>query len=162
MIDSTRKYSSGSSLVETLIALLVTAIGLLGVLSMQTKAVQLNTGAYHYTQAVILANDMMETLRLYPEVSAAALTTDFDDTAPAETVSACALNNSCSDASETAAWAIGEWKRNIERLLPSGQGAVTYSAAEEIYTIRVQFRVANDGGGDVIYNNPPVTLIARL
>src|SRR5690554_4758659 len=62
---------TGSSLVEVMVALFVLAIGLLGVLAMQAKSMQYNQSAHVYSQAVFLANDMAERLRLDPAAARA-------------------------------------------------------------------------------------------
>ena len=61
-----RKIQSGSSLIEVVVALFVLAIGMLGVLSMQVKSMQFNQSAYYYSQAVYLANEILENMRSSP------------------------------------------------------------------------------------------------
>ena len=55
--------SSGFSLIEVLVALLILLIGLLGVVRMQLLSVQNNQGAYLRTQATYIASDMLDRLR---------------------------------------------------------------------------------------------------
>jgi type IV pilus assembly protein PilV len=62
----------GSSLVEVMIALFVLAIGLLGVLAMQSKSMQYNQSANTYSQAVYIANDIVERIRNNPDPAARA------------------------------------------------------------------------------------------
>ena len=58
-----RSRSTGFSLIEVLVALLVLLIGLLGVVRMQLLSVQNNQGAYLRTQATYIAADMMDRMR---------------------------------------------------------------------------------------------------
>ena len=50
------KKQQGSGLLEVMIGLFVLAIGLLGMSSMQSKALRSNNTAYMYSQAIFLAN----------------------------------------------------------------------------------------------------------
>jgi len=54
---------SGFTLLETLIAVILLSVGLLGVAGMQMKSQQFNRSAYFETQAIIVAHDMLERMR---------------------------------------------------------------------------------------------------
>ncbi|MEH6550499.1 MAG: type IV pilus modification protein PilV [Pseudomonadales bacterium] len=60
-----RKQSSqqGMGLIEVLVALMVLAIGLLGMLNMQSKGLQFNQAGYYRSQALFLAEDIVERMR---------------------------------------------------------------------------------------------------
>lgn len=61
------KYSRrqrGVTLVEILIAILVFSVGLLGLASLQLFSLQANQGAYHRSQAVSLAYEVVDFLRV--------------------------------------------------------------------------------------------------
>ena len=53
----------GISLIEVLVAMVVLAVGLLGLLAMQTRGVQLNQAAYFQSQAMFMAHDIVERMR---------------------------------------------------------------------------------------------------
>lgn len=53
----------GATLIEVLVAMLILAIGLLGLAGLQTVSVQSNQGAYFRSQATILANDIVDRMR---------------------------------------------------------------------------------------------------
>jgi type IV pilus assembly protein PilV len=57
------KQQAGVSLIEVLIAVLVLAIGLLGIAGLQTAALTNNLTSYQYSQAAILAQSMAERMR---------------------------------------------------------------------------------------------------
>lgn len=58
------KYQNGVSLIEVMVALFVLGVGLLGVLAMQAESMKLNQQAYGSTQAMFLANDIVERMRV--------------------------------------------------------------------------------------------------
>lgn len=58
-----RRLDRGFSLVEVLVALLVVAIGALGMLALQGRAVQHMTEAHLRGNAVMLANELLELMR---------------------------------------------------------------------------------------------------
>ncbi|MFY0666274.1 MAG: type IV pilus modification protein PilV [Natronospirillum sp.] len=60
---SGRQRQRGVSLLEVLVAMTVLAIGLLGMAALLGNAMQYNQGAQARTQAVLLANDMVERVR---------------------------------------------------------------------------------------------------
>lgn len=55
--------SSGFTLVEVLVAVLVLAIGLLGLALLQTSGLRLNTNSYSRSQATLLAYDIIDRMR---------------------------------------------------------------------------------------------------
>lgn len=57
------KYSQGFSLIEVLITLVLTVVGVLGVVAMQTKAIQYTTDSVTRSAAVMLVDDLLEVLR---------------------------------------------------------------------------------------------------
>jgi type IV pilus assembly protein PilV len=63
MKNQTKKLSSGFTLLEILIALLIISIGLLGVASLQIRGQQFNQVSYFRTQATLLAYDLMDRIR---------------------------------------------------------------------------------------------------
>ena len=135
-----RNKQRGSSLIEVMVGLLVTAIGLLGILTMQTKALQLNKNAHLYSQATILANDMLEAMKTTPE-TVTQYNTGLTDGPPAVTAGACQSDSealACSSA-DIAKWNLNRWKTNIANLLPEGRGSVNYAAGSNEVTIVVQF-----------------------
>ncbi len=60
------KESSGFSLIEVLIALVVLSIALLGMASLMSSATKYNASGGRLTEATTLAQDKLETLRITP------------------------------------------------------------------------------------------------
>jgi type IV pilus assembly protein PilV len=148
VIDMGSKRQQGSSLIEVMVALFVLAIGLLGVLAMQSKSMQFNQSAHTYSQAVYLANDMAERIRT--NVTSAA---SYTGNAPGNAPKDCAASE-CTSA-ELAAWDLFRWNQNVAKYLPAGEGSIAEVAANEetntpaFLRITVEFddrRVSGDTG----------------
>lgn len=58
-----QRQQAGFTLIEVMVAFLITAIGLLGLASMQSRGLQVTQNAYFRTQAAFLAMDMAERMR---------------------------------------------------------------------------------------------------
>jgi type IV pilus assembly protein PilV len=63
------KLERGTTLIETLVALLVLSIGLLGIAGMQLTSLQNNRGAHLRSQAQVLAYDIADRMRANREVA---------------------------------------------------------------------------------------------
>ncbi|MDO6424683.1 type IV pilus modification protein PilV [Saccharophagus degradans] len=121
MNDFTISNSKGSSLLEVMIALFVLAIGMLGVLAMQTRSIQMNQNAYQYSQATALIADIYEAMLTTPS-SHQNYKIAYEETTPAAVACGAATSN-CSP-SDIAQWNLHHWRTNIETLLPGGQGEI--------------------------------------
>lgn len=75
------RFSSGFSLIEVLVAVLVVSIGLLGVVGLQLVALKHNTNAMYRGQAANLAYDVIDRARANPDQSYALALGD-DPTGP--------------------------------------------------------------------------------
>lgn len=142
---------SGASLVETMVALFVLAIGLLGVLAMQVKGMQYNQSAYSYTQAVYLANDLAERVRSNiglqrAELNRYALTeTALDPSRLDEPADPCLA---CSPA-ERAQLDLAQWQLRVANQLPApsaGVQVVDTEAGQSQLVITVGFDDSRSAG----------------
>lgn len=131
------KRQSGASMIEVLVAALVLGIGLLGILSLQSRALQYNQQAYLSSQASLLAQDMAERMAANSGVMNSYL---YEGSAGAS--SGC-LSGECT-AGELAAWDLSEWEQHIKDNLPSGYGEITQFNGEDgnvKYLVSVYFQL---------------------
>jgi type IV pilus assembly protein PilV len=128
----------GSSLVEVMVALFVLAIGLLGVLAMQSKSMQYNQSAYVYSQAVYLANDMAERIRNNINNPASYIGT------PSDTVPGTICSDNPCDAAALALWDKYIWNKNVKKSLPLGQGNIETVAAAGVVPAHLRVTVTFD------------------
>lgn len=111
---------AGISLIESLIALLILSVGLLGVLGLQTQSLMHNQGAYFETQATNMAQDMLDRIRANNEQAA-----DYNLT----------LGNDASG-SGLAATDQTEWIEDVATALPSGEGGISINDRRVNVTVR--------------------------
>ena len=150
------KTITGFTLIEVLIAMLVLAVGLLGLAGLQATSLKNYQSAYNRSQATQLAYDLADRMRAnvtgltsYTTGAAAEkancrITTDGSeaDTAADD------LFAGCSQA-DMAANDLFEWNSAISTVLPSGVGTVTI--ADGVYTIAITWDDDRDGDDS---NNP--------
>jgi type IV pilus assembly protein PilV len=69
----TQRRQAGMSLIEVLTSLLIFSLGILGLLGLQTRAIQFSTSAEDSNRAALLANEIVSTMwvKQTPNVSAA-------------------------------------------------------------------------------------------
>jgi type IV pilus assembly protein PilV len=112
-----RSRQGGFGLIEVLVALLILSIGLLGMASLQTLSLQQTTGSQARTQAILLAEDLVERIRANrPNRNAYGLAN------PAAV--ACDTNFAIANGG-VAADDLNEWQNALACLLPGGNGEVT-------------------------------------
>lgn len=119
------RYGGGFSLLETLIAVVVLAAGLLGVATLQTLSTQVNHGAVLNTQAALAAIAIVERMRANPDQALAGAY----DAAPGSFPVDCEIAaNSCTPA-QLAAFDLVRWRARIAATLPGGGATISTNSA---------------------------------
>jgi len=128
----------GFSLIEVLVAVLVLAIGLLGLAALQSTAMKFTDSAASRTQATVLAYDILERMRANPDgMGSSAYDVDFSDNPTAGTMAETDLT---------------QWKADLADDLPSGNGRIqTTDLGQNLYRVTVDVRwddqrLANQNG----------------
>jgi type IV pilus assembly protein PilV len=127
----------GYTLIETMVALLVLSVGMIGVAALHGQALSASGTALHRSEAIYLAGNMAERIRVNRGAETA--------------YQGAAGDNNCDDPtgaggvkctpSEMAAHDLFLWQDEISRNLPGGQGAVAVDtgANPTSYTITVSW-----------------------
>jgi type IV pilus assembly protein PilV len=115
---------SGFTMVEVLVALVVLAIGLLGIAALYLNSLQAGRTAIYRTEAVNLAADLADRIRMNRTAQAAY---DVAFTGVKVPVAACATTGGCTDI-ELATTDLAVWKGEIALRLPEGEGQVVFTA----------------------------------
>lgn len=135
---SARRSGRGFSLIEVLVALVVTSIGLLGLAAMQLVALKQNYNAYSRSEAVQISHAIIESMRAN---RGAALAGDYDinfaDPPPIGI--------------SVAARDLGYWRQRIAATLPDGTGAIDVDAIDGTVTVVVRW---DDARGETGPENP--------
>lgn len=128
----------GFSMIEVLIALVILAVGILGVASLQGNALRSNYGAHLRSQATTIAQDMVERLRTNRDFALANsgnYQVNLGATSTGSTLDC--TTNDC-NAVELAGFDKDQWLQTIENL-PSGKGSVTVDSNTRVATVLVMW-----------------------
>lgn len=136
---------AGIALIEVLVAVLVLAVGLLGMAAMQVQSIQMTNGAEQRTQAVLLTADMMDRIRANRTNAA-----NYNGISVDPSVTACATDYAPVAASAVSANDITEWSNLIVCLLPEGTGTVAVDNATGEVVVTVDWTKADADGVAVI------------
>ena len=125
---------SGFSLIEAMVTLVVLSVGMIGIASLYGQGLGAGRTALYRTQAVNLAADMADRIRLNRLAGAA--------------YGGAAGNNNCDPPGaatcspvQMAAHDLLRWQASVAALLPNGVGAVAFVAGTPpTYTIRVTWQ----------------------
>ena len=123
-MDRIMNKQSGFTMVEALVALVVLAIGLLGIAALYLHSLRAGRTAIYRTQGVTLAADLADRIRANRTAIAAYNSTLAQ--AHAE-VATCFTTAGCT-AAQLAESDLSRWKNSLALQLPGGQGQVTATA----------------------------------
>jgi type IV pilus assembly protein PilV len=113
--------TAGFTLVEVLVAVVVLAVGLLGMAGLQVAGLHFNHSAYLRAQATLMAYDMAERMKANPVGLAA--NNYNNQAAPGADIAECLTVAGCTPA-DMAQHDLFEWNTTLSRQLPGGKGAV--------------------------------------
>lgn len=141
--------NTGFTLIEVLIAMLVLAIGLLGLAALQATGLKNNLSAYTRSQATQLAYDMSDRMRANRADTQNLAASTYVTVVP--TVAVAKANceqvaNACS-AVDMAENDLFIWNNAITTVLPMGQGTIALNGS--IYTITINWDDNRDGNRDL-------------
>ena len=153
--DSVKSFQSGLGMIEILVALLILSIGLLGLAAMQVTSTKMTSLSQQKTQAMILADDMVERVRAN---RGNAGTYDGID---AESSDSCETDFTASGGN-VAANDEAEWTNAVRCLLANGRGDVSVNTGDEEVTVDMQWETRMDTSDDAFVDDQgTVTVTAR-
>ena len=123
---------SGVGLIEIMVAVLVLGIGILGIASTQIISLQMNTQSQNRSQAVLLAEDMLDRIRANPDNPGAYALAQGN--AQGADNGACDTSFVPANASVSAN-DIAAWENNLACLLPAAQRTVAVNGNTVTITI---------------------------
>jgi type IV pilus assembly protein PilV len=123
---------SGFTLLEILVAMLVLAIGLLGLAGLMTSSMRNNLSASHRTQATWMAYDIVDRMRAN---RASAVIGGYNTSMGAGAICFPAATTGTA----TPALDIAAWKNQLACALPAGDGSITVNINTRVATVQVQW-----------------------
>lgn len=131
----------GISLIESLVAIVVMALGILGILGVQMRTLTDTSTTVRRAQAIRLIEDLSERMRVSPNalLSIKDYESGYDEKGSAMTASDCA-NTACTPAQQ-AKYDLKQWKTTVEQTLPGGQASIFLAPGETVDTNRRQLGV---------------------
>ena len=139
---------TGFSLVESMVALVVISVGMLGIAALKTQGLGAGRTAQYRTQAVNLAADMADRIRAnrlgnsgYAAPEAA------DECDPEEGGEADCIPVS------VAAGELAEWTRNVAAALPEGEGDVRFDGSAQPKSFAIEVSWNEVGLGTITYRS---------
>lgn len=152
------KHQAGVGLIEILISLLVLSIGLLGMSALQTRGLAMSSESLQRTQAVILANDIIERARANRQ--------NVDEYAIAFATNDLVCNSTFSIDNATNSVSVNdlnEWQNNLACLLSDGNGQVQVTNNSISVTVTWQDRTEEDADDNaLIANRDRLTIAADI
>lgn len=134
------RSARGMSLIEVLVAVLVLAVGLLGVAAMQALALRGGQGSLESSQAVMSTNSIIEAMRANRANAAAYV---YNGTAACATVPAAGASLASND--------LNNWVTQLKATIGTGAGDTTtcgsISVVGGVYRVTVQWDDRRAGGG---------------
>lgn len=143
---NTMNRQRGMGMIEILMAVLITAIGLIGITGMQAVSLKNNLSALNRSNAIFLTGTIMDRVRANPTAD---FTTAVDDAPPVALNLCAAKTNSCTK-SQIANLNIAQWKctlggyqddaicAGISPVMPDAQGGIAVDGSGD-YVITIQW-----------------------
>lgn len=157
LVTSRMKNQRGITLMESLIAILISALGVLGILGVQMRTLTDTHSSVRRAQAIRLIDDLSERTKLNANALANINAYVSDWGTPSSPSKKCDVAK-CNTA-ELAAWDLWAWKSAVTAALPLGDAA-TFLAADESTGIKrqlgvmISWRVSERGGAGTDYTDP--------
>ena len=127
----------GFSLIEVLVAVLIVAVGVLGIVGLQLVTLRTNTGAMMRSQATQFAYNILDRARANPGANYVIALT-----APAPVAPNCDGAGANCSRQQMATFDLAGWFTDLAQL-PSGDGAIALNG--DIITVTVQWNDNRDG-----------------
>lgn len=121
---------NGFSMIESLVAIVITALGILGILGVQMRTLSDAQNGVRRAQAIRLIEDLSERIKVNPTALSAAVMANYRVATPGPIATFPACATACTPA-QLAQHDIARWKQQVINTLPGGD-AVVFASADEV------------------------------
>jgi len=131
----------GITLIESLVALILAALGILGIIGVQMRTLVDTTTTVRRAQAIRLIEDLSERMKVNPNalLGLSGYASKYDQKAK-DYASADCSKAACAPADQTA-YDLSQWKTTVEQTLPLGQASTFLTPGETVDANRRQLGV---------------------
>jgi type IV pilus modification protein PilV len=143
----------GFTLIEVMIALVVLAVGLLGMATLMTTSLQSSQGAYRRSQASLMAYDLVERMRV--NRTQAISSNDYTLASDAADSTAPSCNTAGCTPQQQAQLDLFQWRGALKTALPDATAAIGRVAPNQ-YTITINW--SDTGSAISSSSNPSFSL----
>lgn len=145
----------GFGMIEVMVAVLVLAVGVMGFAGLQSRAVQASGDSYYRTQAMSIAQDLAERMRVNSSQKTYYLTTTLWPTTTQTTIPSACISAACTTQA-MADYDAAIIRYNAQTLLPQGLVKVEQCKASAVNCIYVSWdgtQPTAGTGGQCVDNN---------
>ncbi len=132
---------AGATMIEVLIAIIIFAVGLLGVATTQTLGLTTTQSSLYRSYAAQLSYELIDLMRSNPaevdEVASVFLSYDSTDDDSLLAESACSSVAINCTTNQMAQSSLSYWSNRLESLLPNGEAQLT--SASGVYTLNIRW-----------------------
>ena len=117
-------FNNGFTLLEVMIAMVIFAVGMLGLAGIQSVSLQNEHASYSRSQAILLAYEMADKLKANPGGSINYVVDANTTAISGYSGDTMCIDNSCT-ITDMVKFDLGLWKAAVSTLLPGGQASIT-------------------------------------
>lgn len=131
MITTQQKNQRGITLIESLVAIVIAALGILGILGVQMRTLTDTQTTVRRAQAIRLIEDLSERMKVSPNALLGLKNYESDYSEKGSSLSAtdCSGATPCTPA-EQAGYDLKQWKTTVEKTLPAAQASIFLAPGE--------------------------------
>jgi len=137
-----QRAQKGATLIEVLVSVLVMSVGMLGMVSLQARAMQFNQSSFYQSQASVMAYDIMDLMRANSGSNSvlSQYMHGMTDSIPSSYSSCYGTSANCTT-TQLAKYDLYSWLEELAIILPSGLAeiAVDNSGATPVYLVTIQY-----------------------
>lgn len=141
MTNISHQHQRGITLIESLVAVVITALGILGILGVQMRTLTDTSTSVRRAQAIRLIDDLSERMKANPNAltNIKGYESGYDKKGSALTAKDC--STAACTPSELVAYDLKQWKTTVQQTLPAGQASVFLAPGEDADANRRQLGV---------------------